>query len=337
MITIFGHSGFIGTNLKKYCFNRNIRVFLPKKKQLRFKKNLGHVVYCIGTGEAKKKPLKAVKANYEILREILEKDSNINIIQEVARFTQISKLIPINFKNPFKVSFKASSKYVLKSLNLGHLLAQKKKVKGIINCPIDKNLIKISKKIGVTEFLASKCNIKDSSEIMLIHNKKFSVVPLTTHLNIKNIHKNITSKLIIKKLMSLNKGFKKVFKIKPKIGVLGLNPHNAELNEKSEEVKEIIPAISKLKKAGLNVYGPLVADTTFVNNYKKYNVIVGMYHDQVLTPFKTLFHFDAINITLGLNYLRVSPDHGPAVDLIGKNKANYLSLLQCIKFINNIK
>ena len=75
MITIFGQSGFIGTNLKKYCFNRKIRVFLPKKKQLRFKKNLGHVVYCIGTGEAKKKPLKAVKANYEILREILENNS----------------------------------------------------------------------------------------------------------------------------------------------------------------------------------------------------------------------------------------------------------------------
>ena len=243
--------------------------------------------------------------------------------------------IPINFKNPFKVSFKASSKYVLKSLNLAHTLAKNKKVKGIINCPINKNLIKVSKKIGVTEFFAYKCKIKNSSEVMLIHNKKFSVVPLTTHLSIKNIPKNITSKLIIKKLMSLNKGFKKVFKIKPKIGVLGLNPHNAELNEKSEEVKEIIPAISKLKKAGLNVYGPLVADTTFVNNYKKYNVIVGMYHDQVLAPFKTLFHFDAINITLGLNYLRVSPDHGPAIDLIGKNKANYLSLFQCIKFINN--
>ena len=245
--------------------------------------------------------------------------------------------IPISFENPFKVSFKASSKYVLKSLNLAHTLAKNKKVKGIINCPINKNLIRISKKIGVTEFFASKCKIKNSSEVMLIHNKKFSVVPLTTHLSIKNIPKNITSKLIIKKLMSLNKGFKKVFKIKPKIGVLGLNPHNAELNEKSEEVKEIIPAISKLKKAGLNVYGPLVADTTFVNNYKKYNVVVGMYHDQVLAPFKTLFHFDAINITLGLDYLRVSPDHGPAIDLIGKNKANYLSLLQCIKFIDDIK
>ena len=244
--------------------------------------------------------------------------------------------IPINFKNPFKVSFSTSSKYVLKSLNLAHLMAKNKKVKAIINCPINKNLIKFSKKIGVTELLASKCKIKKSSEVMLIHNKKFSVVPLTTHLNVKNISKNITSDLIIKKLTTLNNEFKKVFKIKPKIGILGLNPHNGELNRNSEEIKVIIPAISKLKKKGFNVDGPLVADTTFVNNYKKYNVVVGMYHDQVLTPFKTLFHFDAINITLGLNYLRVSPDHGPGIDLIGKNKANYRSLLQCIKFINNV-
>ncbi|MBD1172202.1 4-hydroxythreonine-4-phosphate dehydrogenase PdxA [Pelagibacterales bacterium SAG-MED05] len=260
-------------------------------------------------------------------------DIKDNIVSTVLKIIDI----PINFKNPFKVSFSASSKYVIKSLNLAHSLAIKKEIKAIINCPVNKNLIKVSKSIGVTEFFASKCKIKKSSEVMLIHNNKFSVVPLTTHLNIKDVSKNITSSLIIKKLTTLNNEFKKVFKIKPKIGVLGLNPHNGELNNKSEEVQKIIPAISKLKKAGLNIYGPLIADTTFVSNYKKYNVVVGMYHDQVLAPFKTLYHFNAINITLGLNYLRASPDHGPAIDLVGKNKANYLSLFQCIKFINNIK
>ena len=76
------------------------------------------------------------------------------------------------------------------------------------------------------------------------------------------------------------------------------------------------------------------ADTVFIEKYKKYDVIVGMFHDQVLTPFKTLFKFDAINITLGLKYLRVSPDHGVALDLICKNKANPFSLINCIKFIN---
>ncbi len=295
-------------------------------------KNLDHKIkkrlYLIGNYELIYKQYKKLKCKTKII-----KINNINQ-NNISNNLKILD-IPLSFKNPFKVNLKESSKYVLKSLNLAHSLAKKKNVNGIINCPIDKNLIKVSKKIGVTEFLASKCKVRNSSEVMLIHNKKFSVVPLTTHINVKTISKKITSDLIVTKLITLNNEFKKLFKIKPKIGVLGLNPHNGELNHGSEEVTKIIPAIIKLKKKGLNIYGPLVSDTAFVSSYKDYDVIVGMYHDQVLTPFKTLFHFDAINITLGLNYLRVSPDHGPAVDLIGKNKANYLSLLRCIKFISS--
>ena len=94
--------------------------------------------------------------------------------------------------------------------------------------------------------------------------------------------------------------------------MLGLNPHNDEFRKSSKEITEIIPAISKLKKKGFRIDGPLPADTVFINDYKKYNIIVGMYHDQVLAPFKALFHFNAINCTLGLKYLRISPDHGPA-------------------------
>ena len=99
----------------------------------------------------------------------------------------------------------------------------------------------------------------------------------------------------------------------------------------------LAPSISKLKKNGLKIDGPLISDTLFIKNFKKYNVVVGMYHDQVLTPFKTLYQFDAINITLGLKYLRVSPDHGTAVDIIRKNSANYHSLFKCIKFLNNLR
>ena len=244
--------------------------------------------------------------------------------------------IPLNFKNPFKVSLQNSTKYITESFNLAHKLAQNKKVKGLINCPIDKKLLNKSKKIGVTEFLASKNKINKGSEVMFIHNKKLSVVPITTHINIKNVSKKININLIIKKMNTLQKDFKKLFGKRPKIGILGLNPHNAELNSNSEEVRIINPAILKLKKKGFYVKGPLSADTLFINNYKKYDVIVGMYHDQVLTPFKSLFQFDAINITLGLDYLRVSPDHGPAKDIINKNTANHLSLLSCVKFINNL-
>ena len=127
---------------------------------------------------------------------------------------------------------------------------------------------------------------------------------------------------------------KKRLKRKPKIGILGLNPHNAELRKNSEEKKIIIPAILKLKKLGFLIKGPLVSDTVFINDYKNFDVLVGMFHDQVLTPFKAIFKFNAINITIGLNYLRVSPDHGVAKNIIYKNKANPNSLIKCIKFVN---
>ena len=169
---------------------------------------------------------------------------------------------------------------------------------------------------------------------MLIYNKKLSVVPLTTHLDIKDISKKITTSLIVKKVNTLNNFYKKIFKKKPKIGILGLNPHNAELRKNSEEIKVINPAIKKLKLDKIDISDLLVSDTIFINNYKKFDVIVGMYHDQVLTPIKTIYEFDAINITLGLPFLRVSPDHGPNLTMFGKNRSNPLSLIRSIEFLN---
>ena len=244
--------------------------------------------------------------------------------------------IPLTFKNSFSVKPDSSAKYVKKSLNLAHRLANLKEVKGIINCPINKKLIKNKINIGVTEYLAKKNNIKDHSEVMMLYNKNLSVVPITTHININQVNNKIKKDLIFKKIFTLNHFYKKLFKKKPKIGILGLNPHNGEFEKDSAEKKTIEPAINYLRRKGFYVTGPLVADTIFINKYKKYDVIVGMYHDQVLGPFKALFKFDAINITLGLKYFRASPDHGPAIDLIKKGKANHLSLFQCIKFINKI-
>ena len=107
--------------------------------------------------------------------------------------------------------------------------------------------------------------------------------------------------------------------------MLGLNPHNAELRHQSEEVKTYYSCNNlSLKKSELKIDGPLVSDTIFIKDFKNYNLIVGMYHDQVLSPFKTMYKFDAINLTLGLKYLRTSPDHGIAKAKIMKNKANPL-------------
>ena len=270
------------------------------------------------------------KLNYKIK---LTKVKNIN--EKVN--TDFIKIIDLKlkFNNPFKVSKSKSSNFVKKSLNLLHKLGQDKNVSGVINLPINKLLLPNSV-AGVTEFLAKKCNVKKNSEAMVIKNENLSVSPITTHIEIKNISKKITENLIINKICTIDKSFKKLNKKKPRIGLLGLNPHNAELKINSEERKIIIPAMKKLKKKGINLEGLLVADTVFINDYKKFDVIVGMYHDQVLTPFKSLFKFNAINITLGLNYIRVSPDHGVAKNIIGKNKANATSLIKCFKFISKI-
>ena len=141
---------------------------------------------------------------------------------------------------------------------------------------------------------------------MLIRNNKLAVCPLTTHVDIKDVPKKINIKKIVKKITTINNWYRKNLKKKPKFAVLGLNPHNAEFRTNSEEKKIIIPAINKLKKSGFLVEGPLVADTIFINDHKNFDVIIGMFHDQVLAPFKTMFKFNAINITLGLKYLRVS-------------------------------
>ena len=118
--------------------------------------------------------------------------------------------------------------------------------------------------------------------------------------------------------------------------MLGLNPHCETKSKFNEEHLIIKPAIQKLKKKKINVSGPFSADTFFLNNnISNFNCVVGMYHDQVLTPFKTIFGFDASNITLGLPFLRMSVDHGPNEDMLGKNKSNTKSLENIISFINS--
>ena len=244
--------------------------------------------------------------------------------------------VPLKFKNPFTVNERESSRYVLKSLNMAHNLSIKKEIKGFINCPVDKKSLFKSKNIGVTEYLSKK-NRSLGREVMLIYNSKMSVAPVTTHLNIKQISKNITKNLIQNKIISLNYFYKKYFKKKPVIAVLGLNPHNGESRSDTEEQKVIKPCIKKLRNKNLKIIGPFPADTIFLNKKKYYfDVIVGMYHDQVLAPYKALFGLDAINITLGLSYVRVSPDHGTAKDLIGLGKADPTSLIKSINFISKI-
>ena len=282
-------------------------------------------IYLISNSNLLKKQFLKLKYSLKIenVNNILEKEnsSNLKVLN-----------IKLKFKNPFKVNRIEASNFVINSLNYAHKYCSENQGVTMINCPISKKLLK-KNKIGVTEFLAAKCNVERNAEVMLIGNKKLSVSPLTTHIDINEVSKKINFSLITKKIQTINYWLKKRLKRKPRIGVLGLNPHNAELRKNSKEKKIIIPAIIKLKRIGINVKGPLTSDTIFMGEHKNYDVIVGMYHDQVLSPFKSIYKFDAINITLGLKYLRVSPDHGTAINLIGKNRANPTSLIKCIEFL----
>ena len=281
-----------------------------------------------------------IVSNYNLFNNQLKKigiSHNAQRVKIFERSKDVNSIKIIDFAVPYKNSFlvdqKSSSRFFKKTLNYAHNLCVKGELKGFINCPIDKKLLN---RKGVTEYLASKCNVKNYSEVMLIKNKNFSVSPVTTHIKVKSIAKNLTKKKIVNKVLTVHNWFKAYEKKKPKIALLGLNPHNSEFSKDSEEVKIINPAIHQLKKMNINVKGPFSSDTFFINDYKEYDVAVGMFHDQVITPFKTLFGFDAINITLGLKYLRSSPDHGVAKNLIGRNQSDCSSLLACINFFDKI-
>ena len=203
----------------------------------------------------------------------------------------------------------------------------------MINGPINKSKTLKQKYLGVTEYTAQ--SFKKKKFAMLIYNKNLSVCPITTHLPLKLVTKKITKKLIKEKIIIVNNFFKKTLGYKPRIGVVGLNPHCESILNFNEDKKIISPVIKSLKSS-INIRGPYPSDTIFLkNNRKKFDVIIGMYHDQVLTPFKTLFEYDAINITIGLPFLRVTPDHGPNEQMFRKNKSNPASLINALNFLDN--
>ena len=227
------------------------------------------------------------------------------------------------------------SSYIEENLKKCLLILKKKRDIILFNGPINKKKFLKKKYLGMTEYLANHTNSK--YPVMLIYNPKISVSPITTHLPLKYVSKNIKKEKIIKQIEIINKFYKDIIKKKAKIAILGLNPHCETTDLKSEEENEIIPAIKKLKKNKIDVTGPFSADTFFLKkNITKYDVVVGMYHDQVLTPLKTLYNFDAINITLGLPFIRISPDHGPNIEMFEKNNSDPSSIFCAMKFFKKI-
>ena len=240
--------------------------------------------------------------------------------------------IEYNQKNTFEKISKKSNVFIKNSFKLAFKTIKENNIYKFINGPISKKTFLDKKFLGITEYISNEFAAKNTA--MLIYNKKLSVCPITTHLPLKLVAKKINKKIISDKVYLIDKFYKENFNIKPKIAILGLNPHCESTHEYNEDEKIIKPCVKFLSKV-YNISGPYSSDTIFLkNNRKNFDLIIGMYHDQVLTPIKTLFEYDAINITIGLPFLRVSPDHGPNESMLGKNKSNYLSLLNSIKFLD---
>ena len=295
-------------SFKKIKINKPIILFSSYKllklqmKKLKYKKNIKILNY---------KKIKQYKLN----------NKSINLVN-------------VNYKSNkvFDKISKKSNEFISETFDLAFKLIKKEKIKSFINGPISKKNFLNKKYLGITEYISDYFSKKNTC--MLIFNKKLSVCPVTTHLPLKNVVKEINKKNISQKVTLINDFYKKKFGFKPKIAILGLNPHCESVHKFNEDDKIIKPTIKSLKKK-FNVFGPYPADTIFLkNNRKNFDVILGMYHDQVLAPYKALYEYDAINITVGLPFYRISPDHGPNEKMLGKNISNPLSLIKAIQFLD---
>ena len=269
----------------------------------------------------------------------LNKKIDINVMHNTSSKTYSNKnlinLLPVklNVKNkPGMMNYK-NSEYVINSIRLAANLCLEKEASAMVTGPISKSILnKAGYKIsGHTEFLADICKKKS---LMLLMNKKIKIALHTTHLPIQSVTKEITKTKLKKTISLLNEEMKTKFAIsKPKILVTGLNPHAGEDGLLGlQDSKIIAPVIKDFQKKNVCIDGPVAADTAFLRkNIAKYDVILTMYHDQGLPVIKFDNFKTTVNVTLGLPIVRVSVDHGTALDLVGTGKIDTSSFEEAIK------
>jgi len=227
---------------------------------------------------------------------------------------------------------KESGEYAFKSLESAVKHLNENEIDVILTAPINKENIQSDdfKFAGHTEYLESKI---EGESLMILISEQLRVGLVTGHIPISEISKTITPELIKKKVEIMHTSLKKDFGInKPKIAVLGLNPHCGDNGVIGNEDDEIIkPTINQIKETGKIVFGPYAADGFFGSNtYKQFDGILAMYHDQGLAPFKALSFGNGVNYTAGLSKIRTSPDHGTAYEIAGKNQANHTSFKEAL-------
>ena len=236
--------------------------------------------------------------------------------------------IPINLGTPTKIS----GEYALKSLEAAVNHLKKNKIDVLVTAPINKQNIQSDSFDfpGHTEFLENQL---EGESLMILISEELRVGLITGHIPVSKISKNITPELIKKKVSIMNKALVEDFGImKPKIAILGLNPHCGDNGVIGKEDDEIIrPTIAEIRESGELVFGPYAADGFFGSStYKQFDGILAMYHDQGLAPFKALSFGNGVNYTAGLSKIRTSPDHGTAYEIAGKNAADPSSFKEAL-------
>ncbi|MFN3813102.1 MAG: 4-hydroxythreonine-4-phosphate dehydrogenase PdxA [Aquificaceae bacterium] len=209
-------------------------------------------------------------------------------------------------------------------------------IRGLLTMPIHKLWARLAgfSYSGQTEFLAQASNVKDYA--MFMYSEKIKVALLSTHLPLKEAIEKVRKEEVKRKITLIKKEFKRLFGYEPSLGVCGLNPHAGERGEiGKEDMEEILPAVEELKGEGLKVDGPLSPDTAFLKP-ERFDLFLCMYHDQGLIPFKLLAFREGVNLTLGIPFVRTSPDHGVAYDIAWKGIADVSSSLHALRLCERL-
>lgn len=225
-----------------------------------------------------------------------------------------------------------SGKYAFKSLEAATRALKNNEIDVLVTAPINKNTIQSEdfNFPGHTNYLAKEL---EGDSLMFMITDTLKVGLLTDHVPLKDIAQEITPQLIEKKIGIIQRTLQQDFRIsKPRIAVLGINPHSGDNGLIGKEDETILkPTLQKLKDKGHLVFGPYAADSFFgTKNHQNFDAVVAAYHDQGLIPFKTLSFGEGVNYTAGLNKVRTSPDHGTAFEIAGKNTANINSFKEAV-------
>jgi 4-hydroxythreonine-4-phosphate dehydrogenase len=236
--------------------------------------------------------------------------------------------VNINFGNEDPII----GEYAIKSLQSATKALKENHIDVLVTAPINKHNIQSEtfNFPGHTDYLAKEL---ECTSLMFMVSEDLRIGLLTDHVPVKDISSHITNKLIKEKLDIIDQSLKKDFKIrKPKVAVLGINPHTGDNGVIGKEDDEILrPTLSEIRDKGQLVYGPYAADSFFGSkNYKNFDAIIAAYHDQGLIPFKTLAFGKGVNFTAGLNKIRTSPDHGTAFEIAGKGEADEGSFKEAV-------